>query len=219
MHILFKRFFNLNDNGQFPNDFSSGFQYLDGFGYVKKKKSCDSYMIRKCEDPIIIRLRNEAIESYKHFFKIFNDNFSSGYSHHKTFKPLNSVIDLIREEIEFKFINKNDISVLYTVFFEFNGADGAKETVNICYHIPINEREPSSCDVNCSLITVPCSYNYYKEFAVDFKYTGKYYPTHILTTVYIAKTFSNQIEEQFENIDKFIENFDDNIKILSMLVF
>lgn len=219
MHTLFKKFFHLDDTAHFPDDLETGFHHLVGVGYLKKKTASDSFIIKKCEDPLIIRLHNEAVESYQEFVTAFNSNFTNGYTHHKTFKLLRSKIDLVREEIGFQFINKNKIFVLYSNHFEFKGDNGQKEVVSICYRIPIDEREPLECTVKFDLIKVPCNYNYYSESALDFKYTGKYYPTNLLTIVFIANNFRKQIEEQFESIDKFVENFDDNIKILTMLVF
>lgn len=219
MHILFKKFFNLDDTVQFPDNLETGFQYLTGFGYIKKKTASDSFIIKKCEDPLIVRLNNEAVQSYKEFVVAFNSNFTNGYTHHKNFKLLRPNIDLVREEIEFQFINKNKIFVLYSNHFEFKGDNGQKETVSICYRIPINEREPAECIVHFDLIKVPCNYGYYTESALDFKYTGKYYAKNLLTIVFIWKNFRSQIEDQFESLDNFVDNFDDNIKILTMLVF
>lgn len=219
MHILFKNFFNLSEGSPFPNDLDSGFCYVDGFGYLKRKTAIDSFIVRKCENPLIIKLHNEVLTSYQQFVKIFNDYFTERYNHHKNFKPLRSKIDRISEEIEFKFINKNNIYLLYTTYLEFNGKSGEKESVSICYQIPMNSLTPSDCKIEFDLIKVPCGYNYFSEAALDNKYSGKYYTENILANAYISTEFDRQITEQFENIDRFNENFDDNIKILTMLIF
>lgn len=218
MHILFNKFFQLDNPVQFPNDLETGFQYLAGFGFLKKKTASESFIIKKCEDSLIIRLHNEAIESYHQFVNTFNSNFTNGYKHHKNFKELRQNIDLVREEIGFQFVNKNKIFVLYSNYFEFKGSNGQKEMVSICYRIPIDQREPSECTVNFDLIKVS-NYNYYTESALYFKHTGKYYSKNLLTIVFILNKFRTQIQEQFESIDKFVEDFDENIKILTMLVF
>lgn len=221
MHILFKNFFNLSEGSPFPNDLDSGFCYVDGFGYLKRKTAVDSFIVRKCENPLIVRLHNEALTSYQKFVQLFNDYFSDHYTHHKNFKPLRNKIDRISQEIEFKFINKNNIFLVYTTYFEFNGKSGEKESVSIGYQIPMQSSEPSECRIVFDLIKGPCGYryNYFSVAALDNKYEGQYYSENLLATAYISTQFENQITEQFENIEKFNENFDDNIKILTMLVF
>lgn len=219
MHILFKNFFNLSEGSPFPNDLDSGFCYVDGFGYLKRKTAIDSFIVRKCENPLIIKLHNEALTSYQQFVQLFNNYFADHYTHHKNFKPLRMKVDRISEEIEFKFINKNNVFVVYTTYLEFNGKSGEKESVSITYQIPMNSSSPSECRVIFDLVKVPCGYNYFSEAALDNKYEGKYYSDNLLATAYISTQFEKQIAEQFESIDHFNENFDDNIKILTMLVF
>lgn len=219
MHILFQKFFNIEDTVHFPDNLEMGFQHLIGFGYLKKKTASDSFIIKKCEDPLLIRLHNEAVSSYHEFVDTFNSDFANKHSHRKNFYPLQKNIDTCREELEFQFINKNNILVLYTNHFEFKSKNGQKDNLSICYRIPIDKREPIDSIINFALIKVPCSYNYYSESALDFKQHNMYYPVHAVTIAYIAYKFSEQIKEHFENIDKFVDNFDENIKILTMLTF
>lgn len=219
MHILFKKFFNIDDAVFFPDSLETGFQHLTGFGYLKKKTASDSFIVKKCEDPLLVKLHNEAVSSYHEFVDTFNSDFANKHNHRKNFYPLKTNIDTCREEIEFQFINKNNILVLYTNHFEFKSKNGQKDNLSICYRIPINQREPIDSIINFGLIKVPCSYNYYSESALDFKQTNKYYSNHAVIIAYISHQFADQIKENFDNIDNFIDNFDENIKILTMLTF
>lgn len=219
MHLLLKQFFNLSDDHHLPDDSYSGFSLIEGFGYIKKKRFCDSFLIKKCEDPLIQRLHKEAIDSYNEFMVIFNEDFYVNYAHIKKAKPLSSKIKVIHQEIEFEFKNKNDITMVYHNYFEFNGLNGDKDTLIISYYVPMGKNEPVKCKVKCDLMSVPSQHNYYKEHAVSYTYHDTYYSKHLVVISFLIEEHNKHIENQFGGIDNFMSDFDNNLKILTMLLF
>jgi hypothetical protein len=219
MHLLLKQFFNLSDEHQLPDDSYSGFSFIEGFGHIKKKRFCDSFFIKKSQHPLIQKLHQEATDSYNEFVTIFNNNFFVNYAHIKKAEPLKSKINVMHQEIEFAFENKNDITMIYHNHFEFNGYNGNKETVVISYYIPMGESKPVRSTVKCELISVPANYNYYSEHAVTYDYDDAYYSNHLIIISYLVEKHSKHIDDQFGGINNFMNDFDNNLKILTMLLF
>lgn len=216
MHKIFKKYFELDDLDIdcVSKSQISAIYKIRPYGKIVYFSTTQRFYFKTFKHPQLDKYKQEAIEGYKFFADDYNKHFNP--YNEETLRLLINPDDC-SEELYFDFFDKNNISLIYLLTFEFKRGNGYIEKYKVRYSFKNYNKEPETITVEANMLRPKSSYYYDEKLCLDE--TINYFNNlggNNLMLAYLSSKHYNAVIENFDSFEKFAEDFDNNYQVILM---